>query len=119
MINVDDLAKIKDETLHKREAEIPQAKAIIAAHIQDFIDWHEMRKNVPLLKAVKHKLQAMDSCDLYNHQLDNQSAKDVQMNAAEKIQKVINGMATKMRSQNYRGCNYIEAINEYIATGTN
>ena len=37
----------------------------------------------------------------------------------KKIQKVINGMAIKMRNQNQCGCNYIEAINEYIATGTN
>jgi glutamyl-tRNA reductase len=35
-----------------------------------------------------------------------------------KIQKVINGMAVKMRTQNQCGCNYIEAINEFIATGT-
>jgi glutamyl-tRNA reductase len=35
------------------------------------------------------------------------------------IQKVVSGMAIKMRGQNQRGCQYIEAINEYIATGTN
>jgi glutamyl-tRNA reductase len=119
LINVDDLAKIKDETLHKREAEIPQARAIIATHILEFMDWHEMRNNVPLLKAVKHKLQAMDNCHLFKNKLYKQSAETTPINAAEKIQKVINGMAIKMRHQNYRGCNYIEAINEYIATGTN
>ena len=119
LVNVDELAKIKDETLHKREAEIPQAKAIIATHIQEFMDWHEMRKNVPVLKAVKHKLQAMDSCSLYNNYFSTLTTELTQMDAAEKIQKVINGMAIKMRHQNYRGCNYIEAINEYIATGTN
>jgi glutamyl-tRNA reductase len=119
LVNVDELAKIKDETLHKREAEIPQAKAIIAAHIQEFMEWHEMRKNVPVLKAVKHKLQAMDSCSLYSNYFSTLTTEPTQMDAAEKIQKVINGMAIKMRHQNYRGCNYIEAINEYIATGTN
>ena len=119
LVNVDELAKIKDETLHKREAEIPQAKKIIAAHIQEFMDWHEMRKNVPVLKAVKHKLQAMDSCSLYSNYFSTLTTEPTQMDSAEKIQKVINGMAIKMRHQNYRGCNYIEAINEYIATGTN
>jgi len=119
LVNVDELAEIKDETLHKREAEIPQAKSIITAHIQEFIDWHEMRKNVPILKAVKHKLQAMDSCNLYNSYFSTLTTELTQTNAAEKIQKVINGMAIKMRHQNYKGCNYIEAINEYITTGTN
>jgi glutamyl-tRNA reductase len=31
------------------------------------------------------------------------------------IQRVINGMATKIRLQNQGGCHYIEAINEFIA----
>ncbi|MEO6731652.1 MAG: glutamyl-tRNA reductase [Ferruginibacter sp.] len=118
LVNVDDLSKIKDETLYKRQAEVPKAKAIIADHINEFLDWHEMRKYVPLLKAVKHKLQAMHTCNLYI----NYSASLTPVitgNPEEKIQKVINGMAIKMRSQNQRGCNYIEAINEYIATGTN
>ena len=119
LVNVDELAEIKDETLHKREAEIPQAKAIIAAHIQEFLDWDEMRKNVPILKAVKHKLQAMDNCNLYTTCFSNLTTEFTQINAAEKIQKVINGMAIKMRHQNYKGCNYIEAINEYITIGKN
>ena len=28
-------------------------------------------------------------------------------------------MAYKMKEQNQKGCHYIEAINEFIATGTN
>lgn len=120
LVNVDDLSKIKDETLEKREADIPKAKAIIAAHIKEFLDWHAMRKNVPLLKAVKHKLQAMHSCDLYlTYSAINGAAKITYPGTDDRIQKVINGMAIKMRVQNQRGCNFIEAINEYIATSTN
>lgn len=119
LVNVDELSKIKDETLHKRIAEIPKAKAIIANHINEFLDWHEMRKNVPVLKAVKHKLQGMHNCNLYINYSARQTPLIAYINAEEKIQKVINGMAIKMRNQNQRGCNYIEAINEYIATGTN
>jgi glutamyl-tRNA reductase len=33
----------------------------------------------------------------------------------QKIQRVLNGMASKMRRENQRGCYYIEAINEFIA----
>ena len=73
----------------------------------------------PILKAVKHKLQAMDSCNLYTTYFSNLTTEFTQTNAAEKIQKVINGMAMKMRHQNYKGCNYIEAINEYITIGKN
>ena len=114
LVNVDELSRIKDSTLENRKAEVPKAKAIIAEYINEFVDWHEMRKHVPVLKAVKNKLQAMNSCEMYlaSRQLQNENE------AGDKIQKVINGMAVKMRTQNQRGCNYIEAINEFIATGT-
>ena len=36
-----------------------------------------------------------------------------------RIQKVINGTAIKMKTQQQHGCSFINAINEFIATGTN
>jgi len=102
LVNVDELSKLKDKTLRKRKAEVPKAKKIIAEHIADFLEWHEMRKHVPVLKAVKIKLQEI-------HRNPDQ----------ERIQKVINGMAVKMRLHNQRGCHYIEAINEFMAPGVN
>lgn len=120
LVNVDELSKIKDETLHKREAEIPNAKAIIAGHIHEFLDWHEMRKNVPVLKAVKNKLQAMHSCNLYNtYSATHIPVTSTSINAEEKIQKVIKMTATKMRRQNQGGCNFIEAINDFLAVANN
>lgn len=102
LVNVDELSKLKDKTLHKRKAEVPKARKIITEHISDFIEWHEMRKHVPVLKAVKNKLQ------------------EIHLNPdQERIQKVINGMAVKMRHHNQRGCHYIEAINEFMAPGIN
>lgn len=118
LVNVDDLSKIKDETLQNRMQEVPKAKAIIADHINEFLDWHEMRRHVPTLKAVKHKLQAMQSCNLFMNYSATLSPIVATHNQDTRIQKVINGMAVKMRSQNQRGCNFIEAINEYITTGT-
>ncbi len=119
LINVDELSKIKDSTLQKREAEVPKAKRIIEAHINEFMGWHEMRKNVPVLKAVKNKLEQMNQT--YFTVASTSTQVDVAMddNNEDKIQKVINGMAVKMRSDNQKGCYYIEAINEYIAIGTN
>lgn len=104
-VNVDTLSKIKDETLQMRMAEVPRANAIIEEHIAEFREWHDMRKHVPVLKEVKRKLkQIHDAPELAGHAGDD-----------EKIQKVINGLATKMRRDNKPGCNYIQAINEFIA----
>jgi len=106
LVNVDELSKLKDRTLNKRKAEVPKAKVIIADHITEFLDWYEMRKHVPVLKAVKVKLEELH-CGHYPHA--------PLVNHQEKIQKVINVMAVKMRQHNTRGCQYIEAINEFIA----
>ena len=113
LVNVDELSKIKDETLQKREAEVPKARAIIAEHIAELMDWHAMRKHVPVLKAVKTKLKELHTSRLAGAII--LPAED----ADEQIQRVINGMATKMRQQNQGGCHYIQAINEYIGTGAN
>lgn len=115
LVNVDELSKLKDETLAMREAEVPKAKAIISEHIAEFIDWYQMRKHVPILKAVKTKLKEIHTSPLY---ITLQPHHTACTKTDEKIQRVINGMASKMKEQNQRGCYYIEAINEFIATGT-
>ena len=120
LINVDDLSAIKDATLQKRAESIPAANAIIKEHIVEFFEWHDMRKHAPFLKTVKNKLYAIHSCQLYisySARQQNRSIGSISMD--RKIQKVVNQMAFKMRIQSHHGCDYINAINEYIATGTN
>jgi len=115
LVNVDDLSRINDATLQKREAEVPKAKEIVVAHIAEFIEWHEMRKHVPVLKAVKNKLNEIHSSALFADTAINSPIN----NTEEKIQRVINGMASKMRRHNRQGCHYIEAINDFITGGIN
>jgi glutamyl-tRNA reductase len=113
LINVDELSKQKDETLQKREAEVPQAIAIIEQHMNDFIEWNEMRRHVPVLKALKQKLMEIQEGDVYSLTFSPVVTDTIA------IQKVINTMAVKLRQNNTKGCQYIEAINDYITLGTN
>jgi len=117
LVNVDDLSKINDATLQKRIAEVPKAKAIIAAHIKEFEEWYRLRKHAPVLKAVKQKLHDIQDCNLFQslYQLQNTTA----MVNTDAIQKVVNNMAIKMRRQHQPGCYYIEAINDFITIGVN
>jgi glutamyl-tRNA reductase len=117
LINVDELSKLKDETLLKREAEVPKANAIITEHIAELLEWQEMRRHVPVLKAVKTKLKELHTCPIFNR-LSGEPFPST-LHTDQQIQRVLNGMATKMRHHNQGGCHYIEAINEYIATGNN
>ncbi|HEY4154118.1 MAG TPA: glutamyl-tRNA reductase [Puia sp.] len=114
LIDVDSLSRTKDETLQRRAGEVPKAEAIIAGHMRELLDWHEMRKHVPVLREVKIKLQ-----EIYNSPLFEQPvpARTLSMATDQKIQRVLNGMASKMRRENQRGCQYIQAINEFIAGG--
>lgn len=118
LVNVDELSKLKDETLLMRMGEVPKAKEIIHTHIQEFMEWYAMRKNVPLLKAVKVTLQ-----EIHKYPLFEQCAKNLpdspEFDVDDRIQRVINGMAYKMRQQNQGGCQYIQAINEFIAPSNN
>jgi glutamyl-tRNA reductase len=112
LLDVDGLSMIKDETLMRRAAEVPKARAIIESHKAELLEWHEMRKHVPLLKEVKIKLQEIHVSPLFDQSLPEQPSP---VSRDQKIQRVLNGMASKMRRENQRGCYYIEAINEFIA----
>jgi glutamyl-tRNA reductase len=113
LIDVDGLSLLKDETLQRRAEEVPKARAIIQNHYNELMEWHEMRKNVPVLKQVKIKLQEIHSSPLFE-QLTPEKISS--FGRDQKIQRVLNGMASKMRRENQRGCYYIEAINEFIAS---
>ena len=114
LAGIDDLSKIKDETLQKREAEVPKAKVIIAEHMAELLEWYKMRQHVPVLKAVKTKLKELHTHPMYIRLKGEPFQPATDTDTDEQIQRVINGMATKMRQHNKGGCHYIEAINEYI-----
>jgi glutamyl-tRNA reductase len=115
LVNVDELSQLKDKTLEKRIAEIPKASAFIGSYLQEFIDWYEKRKQAPVINAVKAKLQTIYADPSFLPALDQPvliSSDD------DRIQRVINSMASKMKRDSQTGCYYIEAINEFINTGT-
>ena len=110
LVNVDVLSKLNDETLNKRKSEIPKAKAIINKYQGEFMSWHQMHKNAHVLNAIKTRLGEIHA-GLQSH---NESCPHARQKLEQKIQKVVNTVASKMRVQNERGCQYIEAINEFM-----
>jgi glutamyl-tRNA reductase len=107
LVNVDELSKVADATLQNRLLEVPKAKQIIAEHIAEFKNWYIMRQHVPVIKAVKTTLETIQQ----KHQ-DVLLAEPLQSN--DKIQKVLNNMASQMRHNNQGGCNFILAINDFM-----
>ena len=115
MVNVDELSKLKDETLQKREAEVPKAKNIISDYLQEFLECTNMRKHAPILHALKQKLHDMHQCEMFLSAHPTYSTVTTDPRCKYAIQKVLNTTAVKMRSANQPGCNYINAINEFIS----
>ena len=110
LVNVDHLSEIKDKTLQNRELETPKAKEIISYHLALFNEWYQMRKSAPALNSLKATLNQINAGRYHNSHCPV-------MNAADKIQKVVNNVAGKMRNQNQSGCHCIEAINEFMSAG--
>lgn len=118
LVDVDGLSLINDATLQLRQSEVPKAKSIIEEHVAAFLDWLGLRINVPVLKAVKTKLISMQDCELYQSACPmNHFAKMEKPNVS--VQKIIDKLALNLKKGNQVGCNYIEAINEYIALSAN
>lgn len=109
LVNVDELSKLKDETLKMRMAEVPKAKVIIAEVMQEFEEWCEMRKHVPMLKDLKVKLKELYTHPHYTQTTTCPKKLDVQ------IQRVLNETAGKIKIQNQRGCQYISALHDFIS----
>ncbi|MBO9682772.1 MAG: glutamyl-tRNA reductase [Flavisolibacter sp.] len=109
MVNVDELSKLKDETLRMRMAEVPKAKAIIAEVMGEFKEWYEMRRHVPMLKDLKVK-----SKELYTHPSYSNPTTTCPKKIDTQIQRVLNETAGKIKVQNQRGCQYLAALNDFI-----
>ncbi len=69
-----------------------------------------MRRHVPMLKDLKHKLKEIHTYSLLQNTSACCEAVDI------KIQKLVNETAGKMKTDNQKGCQFISAINEFMRT---
>lgn len=110
MVNVDELSRLKDETLKMRMAEVPKARRIISDVMEEFKEWYQMRRHVPMLKELKIKLR-----ELYTHPSYSSPSASCPKKLDLRIQRVLNETAGKIKQQNQRGCQYIAALNDFIS----
>ncbi|MEO6404831.1 MAG: glutamyl-tRNA reductase [Ferruginibacter sp.] len=119
LVNVDELSKIKDETLAKRKEEVPKARRIIAEHLVALNAWQQMRKHAPLLKAVKYKLEQLFESNSTEKDTFPMPFPITNTLSEQQIQRLVNGMAIKLRTNNNFGCQYINALNDFIGAPVN
>ncbi|GAA4313860.1 glutamyl-tRNA reductase [Compostibacter hankyongensis] len=117
LINVDELSKVQDETLQKRQEEVPKARNIIREHMDDFLYWYRMRKHAVVLQAVKNKLETIHVQEIKNQKSPLQyHPDDVNEISSRIIQKVINLLAGRVRQMNGHSEAYLQMLSELFET---
>lgn len=102
LMNVDEISAILDRTIYRRKAEIPKALKIIDETIEEVKDWFGMQLNNPVLRKVKLQLNELSK--------QNSGCADNK----EKIHKAVSSLAINLRKQNNKGCQCINAMNDYL-----
>ncbi|TDW95736.1 glutamyl-tRNA reductase [Dinghuibacter silviterrae] len=108
LINVDHLSKETDATISRRKLEVPKAEAIVGEFVDEFKAWYNMRQQLGMIRAVRHTLRQIPS---------DHVPETVEGAYEERMQKVINNLAAKIRRNSPKGCCYLEALHDYITPG--
>ena len=99
--NIDHISTILNNTLSVRQAEVPHAMKIIHKNILDFVEWHKVYLQRWLIYRVKDFLYNLDCAESF-------IPKD------KKVQNAVNHLVVNIKKDNYKGCHFLGAINEYL-----
>jgi glutamyl-tRNA reductase len=102
LMNVDEISAILDKTISIRQAEIPVAMKIIEASINEMIVWYRKQSDNPLLRKVKSQLYELREFNTNDHDHE------------QSIHKTVSSLAIKLRDQNNKGCQCINALSSYL-----
>ncbi|RYY52871.1 MAG: glutamyl-tRNA reductase [Chitinophagaceae bacterium] len=112
VIDVDEISvTILDKNLTRRRSQVPQAREIIQSYKTEFRTWLEEYRYSLHLKNWKDKLQELhgwqpaDGCELQSNMV---------MPANKKAQKAVTRLAVNLRTNQEKGCQFINAINDYL-----
>ena len=113
LIHLDQLSKMTDDTLKRRQAYIPKAEAIIGEIKDDFKAWLKTRKFAPTVQALKTKLVQIQEQELTTHRkkVADFNEDQAQIIANRLIQKITNRVANHLRGANGSTEQSIDLIN--------
>lgn len=112
VIDVDEISTtILDRTIARRRSEVPKAQAILQHYQQEFFTWLEEYKYSLHIKSWKDKLQELSEwqpreyCEMASESL---------LSPDRKAQKAVTRLAVNLRTNQEKGCQFINAINDYL-----
>ena len=112
VIHLDHLSQMTDETLERRKASVPQAKAIIEEMEGEFNSWLETRKFAPTIKALKKKLKLMKDAevDFQRRKISDFNDKQAEILGDRIIQKIMNQFANHLKGDSNNTDESLELI---------
>ncbi|MFT3979030.1 MAG: glutamyl-tRNA reductase [Ferruginibacter sp.] len=111
--DVDEIsAGILDKTFDLRKKEIPKAEAILLQYMQEYNSWLDEYRYSLHIKNWKDKLQELNGWPL---QSCCEMAENYTLSANDqKVQKAVSRLAVNLRTSNEKGCQFINAVNDYL-----
>lgn len=113
LIHLDQLSKMTDDTLKRRQAYIPKAESIIQEIKAEFNTWLDTRKFAPTIHALKTKLSDIQALELTNYRKKAANFNETQATEVSDrlIQKITNRFAMHLREANGSSQQSIDLIN--------
>jgi glutamyl-tRNA reductase len=99
LVHLDQLSQLTDETLAKRQKQVPKAEAIIQEVKKDFLKWLETRKFAPVINALKEKLKSMkeEELDFHAKKLNDFNQDQAEIISERIIQKITKQFANHLK----------------------
>ncbi|MCF8713729.1 glutamyl-tRNA reductase [Joostella atrarenae] len=120
LVHLDQLSKMTDDTLKKRELYIPKAEVIIKEVETDFKHWLETRKFAPTIKALKKKLRTMKDAeiDFQRKKINDFNDEQAEIISNRIIQKITTHFANHLKDSSNTSDESIELIKKVFQLET-
>ncbi len=114
LVHLDDLSQITDETIERRQAQIPSAEMIIDDVESEFMTWLENRKFAPAIKALKQKLEEIktEEIDYQRKKVSDFNEEQAAILSDRIIQKITKHFANHLKENNTSTDQSIELISK-------
>jgi glutamyl-tRNA reductase len=112
LVNVDELSRVTDETLAKRQAEVPYAENIIDTHKIEFSDWLNQRRFTPAIAALKKSLETIkkDEINFQKKKITNFDENQAEVLTSRFIQKITTQFVKHLKDENTSVSESIDVI---------
>lgn len=111
-VGIDEVSKTLQDTLEQRSSDVEKAKTILGRYVQEFMDWLSHFRHSLLIQDVRNKLYLLTDTTTVMQEVADGRSRDQYVN------RTIGTLAMSLRYKKEKGCEFINAINEFLGVET-